>query len=53
VREASTMQALAQKGITRVSGLLLYVTPTASEVHALPEWWSKRGDKLLERLSSA
>ena len=41
------------KGITRVVGMLLYVTPLASEVHALPAWWSKRGERLLDRLAES
>ena len=53
VREEGTLRALEKKGITRVVGLLLYVTPAASEVHALPEWWSKRGERLLNRLAAA
>jgi hypothetical protein len=53
VREASTMKALHVKGITRVVGMLLYVTPLASEVHALPAWWSKRGERLLDRLAES
>ena len=53
VREAATMKALRVKGITRVVGMLLYVTPLASEVHALPAWWSKRGERLLDRLAES
>jgi len=53
VREAATMKALHVKGITRVVGMLLYVTPLASEVHALPAWWSKRGERLLDRLAAS
>ena len=53
VREASTMKALKDKGITRVTGALLYVTPSASELHTLPCWWIRRGHKILDRLSSA
>ena len=53
VREAATMKALHVKGITRVVGMLLYVTPLASEVHALPAWWSKRGERLLDRLAES
>ena len=52
VREATTMLALKKKGVTRIVGMLLYVTPSASEVHALPPWWSKRGKALLDRLAS-
>tara|TARA_B110000116_G_scaffold267129_1_gene278989 strand:- start:587 stop:1369 length:783 start_codon:yes stop_codon:yes gene_type:complete len=53
VREAATMKALHVKGITRVVGMLLYITPAASEVHALPAWWSRRGERLLDRLAAS
>ena len=51
VREAATMKALHKKGITRVVGILLYVTPSGSEIHRLPTWWSKRGERILEHLA--
>ena len=51
VRESATMKALHKKGITRVVALLLYVTPSASEVHRLPTWWSKRGERILDHLA--
>jgi len=51
VREVTTMKALHKKGITRVVGLLLYVTPSASEIHRLPTWWSKRGERILGHLA--
>ena len=51
VREASTMKALHKKGITRVVGVLLYATPAASELHKLPTWWSKRGERILDHLA--
>ena len=51
VREASTMKALKDKGITRVTGALLYVTPSASELHTLPGWWIKRGPRILDHLA--
>jgi hypothetical protein len=51
VRESETMKALHKKGVTRVVGMLLYVTPSGSEIHRLPTWWSKRGERILEHLS--
>ena len=51
VRESKTMKALHKKGVTRVVGMLLYVTPSASEIHRLPTWWSKRGERILDHLA--
>ena len=51
VQEEATIKALKKKGVTRVVGVLLYVTPTASEIHALPDWWCRRGQPLLDRLA--
>ena len=52
LQEDATISALKKKGVTRVVGLLLYVTPMASEIHALPDWWSRRGTALLDRLAN-
>ena len=48
--EAGTLRALAAKGVTRVSGVLLYVNDDATEVHELPDWWERRGAKILEAI---
>jgi len=52
LQEDATISALKKKGVTRVVGVLLYVTPTASEVHALEDWWCRRGQMLLDRLAN-
>jgi len=48
--EAGTLRALAAKGVTRVSGVLLYVNDDATEVHELPDWWERRGVKILDAI---
>lgn len=53
LQEDATIKALKKKGVTRVVGVLLYITPTASEVHALEDWWCRRGTALLDRLAAA
>lgn len=53
VQEEATIKALKKKGVTRVVGLLLYITPAASEVHRLEDWWCRRGQPLLDRLAAA
>ena len=53
VKETGTVAALKRKGVTEVTGALLYVTPAASELHELSDWWRRRGTRLLERLASA
>ena len=52
LQEDATLRALKKKGVTRVVGLLLYITPTASEVHHLQDWWCRRGTALLDRLAA-
>jgi hypothetical protein len=46
--EKGTMKALKAKGIGRVDAALLYVDDTESTMIALPSWWRRRGDALLE-----
>jgi hypothetical protein len=46
-QETGTLKALNARGITKVSGALLYVDDVASELHELPGWWIKRADKIL------
>ena len=53
VKETGTVAALKRKGVTEVTGALLYVTPAASELHELSDWWRRRGNRLLERLASS
>jgi transcriptional regulator len=50
VAEEGTQQALQRKGVTTVSGALLYVDDERSELHTLPEWWKKRGERLLNSI---
>lgn len=50
VTEQGTQKALERKGITTVSGALLYVDDERSELHALPPWWQKRGERLLDAI---
>ncbi len=53
VQEEATIKALKKKGVTSVVGVLLYITPAASEVHHLEDWWCRRGQQLLDRLAAA
>ena len=53
VQEEATIKALKKKGVTSVVGVLLYITPAASEVHHLEDWWCRRGQPLLDRLAAA
>jgi len=50
VAEEGTRVALERKGVTTVSGALLYVDDERSELHALPEWWKRRGERLLDAI---
>ena len=49
--ETGTQKALEAKGIARVSAVLLYVDDTESTLFELPEWWRRRGDSLLARIT--
>lgn len=51
LRETGTMKALANKGVTNVTGALLYVDDEASELHELPDWWRRRARRLLDSIS--
>lgn len=51
VAEEATVEALRQKGVDSISGALLYVNDDESELHELPEWWRRRGERLLSRIS--
>ena len=51
LRETGTVKALATRGVTRVAGALLYVDDEATELHALPDWWKRRGERLLDAIS--
>ena len=46
--EAGTMRALKTKKIAKVSAALLYVNENGSELHALPDWWTRKASKLVE-----
>lgn len=48
--EQGTLRALKGKGITRVGGVLLYVDDAGSEKHELPDWWVRRGPKILDAI---
>jgi hypothetical protein len=50
-RETGTMKALKKKGVTRVTGALLYVDDDASELHELKDWWRRRAERLLDSIS--
>ena len=39
------------EGIDRVSGCVLYVDADLSEKFELPEWWERRGARLVDRIS--
>jgi hypothetical protein len=52
-QETPFLKQLTKKfGVTGVSGLLLYVCGEDSQLFDLPSWWEKRGQKLLDVLSS-
>ena len=50
-REAGTLRALKQRGVTKVGAVLLYVSDEGSEKHELPQWWRRRGLKILEAIA--
>mgnify|MGYP001244084966 CR=1 FL=1 len=49
-REAGTLRALKNKGVSKVSSVLLYIDDSGSEKHELPDWWCRRGIKILDAL---
>ena len=50
-REVGTLRALKQRGVTKVGSVLLYVSDEGSEKHELPQWWRRRGLKILEAIA--
>ena len=50
-QEQDTLAKLEAKGIDRVSGCVLYVDADLSEKFELPEWWERRGARLVDRIS--
>jgi hypothetical protein len=50
VRETSTLQRLSGLGLKGVESVLLYATNDGVEIHELPEWWHRRGERLLTAL---
>jgi len=48
--EIETINTLKEIGVTNVRGILLYVNDAETELHELPDWWARRGDKLLSVL---
>ena len=51
VLECGTVKALENKGIRKVSGALLYVDDECTELHELPDWWQRRGTRILDCIS--
>lgn len=51
VSETATMHKLQQMGITKIRGVLLYVTPKESELHVLHNWWVKKSASILRAIS--
>lgn len=49
--ERATAAALGEAGVEAVTAALLYVDDQGSELHALPDWWRRRGARLLGVLS--
>ena len=49
--EKGTVKALKTKGITKISGALLYVDDERTELHELPDWWRRRGARILDAIS--
>jgi hypothetical protein len=50
VRESSTLKRLSGLGLKRIEAALIYATNDDVELHALPEWWYRRGERLLSVL---
>jgi hypothetical protein len=50
-RETSTLASLEKLGITHVSGCVLYVNSTGSDLHEMQSYWSKRGTKLVSAIA--
>lgn len=49
--ETGTIKALALKGVDTVGAALLYVSDEGSELHELPDWWRRRGERLLTKIA--
>ena len=50
--ETSLRAALKSKfGISTIEGALLYVCDHDMQIHALPDWWTRRGKALLAALA--
>lgn len=50
-REESTLAKLLEKRIDSVTGCVLYVDGNESEKFELPQWWQKRGERIVNRIS--
>ena len=51
VSEKGTVAALRSKGFSEIEGALLYVDDLGSELHVLPDWWKRRGRRLLAAIA--
>jgi len=49
-REAGTLAKLLAKGVDKVSGCVLYVDGDVSEKFELPQWWERRGERIVDRI---
>lgn len=49
-RETQTVNRLSQKGITHLTGALMYVNNENSSLYPLPSYWQKRGKSLVDLL---
>ena len=50
-QEEQTVARLLAKGIDKVSGCVLYVDADLSELFTLPEWWERRGARIVDRIT--
>ena len=50
-QETETLAKLKAKGIDEVSACVLYVNADVSELFDLPVWWTRRAERILDRIT--
>lgn len=49
--ERGTLRALKTKGVEKIGAVLLYVNDDATVKYELPDWWRRRGAKILSSIA--
>ena len=52
LKETNTLKRLSERGITTVTGALLYANNQASSLYPLPAYWEKRASGIVDLLRS-